>query len=112
MAALRAGFAPAARDALTASLAETAGGSFWNRTTAFLRSQTGARSLTPRAGSDPDAILSRAEAALGAGDLGAALTEVAALPPAGQARMAEWQGLAERRLAAAQAIAAMAAQVK
>ena len=112
LAALRGGFPPAARDALAASLAETAGGSLWNRAVAFVRSETGARSLTPRAGADPDAILSRAEAALGAGDLVAALAEIATLPATGQARMAEWKGLAERRLGAAEAIAALAAEIE
>ncbi|MGC1487099.1 MAG: hypothetical protein WA784_04835, partial [Albidovulum sp.] len=71
-----------------------------------------ARSLTPRAGEDPDAILSRAEAALGTGDLKTALVEIATLPEAGRARLAEWTGLAERRLAAAAAIAALAADME
>lgn len=110
--ALRATFPAAARDALATSLGEAADGSAWDRFTAFLRSQTGARSLTPRAGDDPDAVLSRAEAALGTGDLKAALAEISALPPGGQARMAEWIGLAERRLSAADAIAALAAQIE
>lgn len=109
LAALRAAFPDAARDALAQSLAATAGTGLWARTVAFLRSQTGARSLTPRAGTDPDAILSRAEAALKMDDLAAALNEIAALPPAGQARLAEWAGLARRRLEAKAAIAALSA---
>lgn len=96
-AALRDAFPQAAREALALSLPETVGDSVWDRMTAFLRSQSGARSLTPRAGDDPDAILSRAEAQLRAGDLGAALDEVARLPETGRARMAEWTALAERR---------------
>ena len=110
-AALREGFAPAARDALVVSLAETAEGSLWDRMGTFLRGQTGARSLTPRAGADPDAVLSRAEAALDAGDLVAALSEIATLPEVGRTRMAEWTGLAARRQAAGAAIAAVAAEV-
>ncbi len=110
-AALREGFAPAARDALVVSLADSAEGGIWGRIGALLRGQTGARSLTPHAGTDPDAILSRAEAALGAGDLAAARAEIATLPDAGQARMAEWSGLAERRQAAGAAIAALEAEV-
>ena len=110
-AALREGFAPAARDALVVSLAETAEGSLWDRMGTFLRGQTGARSLTPRAGADPDAVLSRAEAALDAGDLVAALSEIATLPEAGRTRMAEWTGLATRRQAAGAAIAAVAVEV-
>jgi hypothetical protein len=111
LAALRQAFPTAARDALAASLAETAGGSVTSRLTAFLRSQTGARSLTPRAGDDPDAVLSRAEAAVGSGDLATALAEIDALPEQGRARMAEWTGLAGRRQAAGEAIKALAAEI-
>jgi hypothetical protein len=111
-AALRQSFPAAARAALAASLAETVDGGLADRLTAFVRSQTGARSLTPRAGEDPDAILSRAEAALGTGDLKTALVEIATLPEAGRTRLAEWTGLAERRLAAAAAIAALAADME
>lgn len=107
--ALRGAYPDAARDALAQSLSETAESGLWARTLAFLRSQSGARSLTPRAGTDPDAILSRAEAALNADDLSAALKEIGSLPPAGQARMAEWVGLAQRRLDAKTAIAALSA---
>ncbi len=109
--ALRDTFPPAARDALALSLRETADGSLWSRFSAFIRSQTGARSLTPVAGTDPDAILSRAEAAVVAGDLAAALAEISSLPPEGQARMAEWAGLAGKRLAALSALAALTKEV-
>lgn len=110
--ALRRAFPPAARDALAASLRETASGSLWQRTLAFLRTQSGARSLAPREGADPDAVLSRAEAALAAGDLGAAIADIGALPADGQARMAEWVALAKRRIAATNAAAALAAELK
>lgn len=107
--ALRSSFPDAARDALAQSLAETAQDGFWAKVGAFLRSQSGARSLTPRAGNDPDAILSRAEAALATDDLATALKEIAALPAAGQTRLSEWTGLANRRLAAKTAIAELSA---
>lgn len=109
--ALRDTFPGAARDALAISLRATADGDLWSRFTAFLRSQTGARSLAPVAGDDPDAILSRAEGAVVSGDLETALGELAALPPDGQARMAEWMGLANRRLAAEKALAALQAEI-
>lgn len=112
LAALREAFPPAARDALSASLKEQVDGGMWNRVTAFMRSQSGARSLSPRAGDDPDAVLSRAEAALGVGDLATAINEIGTLSEDGQARMAEWVTLAERRLAAIDAIAALAAEHK
>ncbi len=111
LAALRAAFPPAARDSLTISLRDTAGEGIMARMGAFLRSQSGARSLAPRAGDDPDAVLSRAEAALTAGDLAGAVRALSALPPSGQARMAEWVALAQRRMAAADAAAALAAQI-
>lgn len=112
LAALRDSFPPAAREALAVSVRETAGTDSWSRITAFLKSQSGARSLTPRAGNDPDAILSRAEAALRAGDLSAALDELKALPEMGQAVMAEWVANAGRRLAAVDAAKSLEQQAK
>lgn len=112
MQALQETFAPAARSALAVSLRETADGTAWDRVAAFLRVQSGARSLVPKSGGDPDAVLSRAEAALAAGDLAAATGEIAALPAAGQARMAEWVELADRRIAATEAVKAMTAALE
>lgn len=88
--ALTASFPDAARVALDASLRANMGDSWTARASAFLRNQTGARSLTPREGTDPDAVLSRAEAALNTGDLATTLAELATLPPEGQAAMADW----------------------
>jgi hypothetical protein len=76
---------------------------------AFLRSQTGARSTAPRAGDDPDAVLSRAEGALAEGQIAAALTLLEALPEAGRAEVAAWRAAAEARLAAVDAAEALAA---
>lgn len=104
-AALEDTFPTAARAALEASLRANAGESWTERMTAFLQSTTGARSLTPREGNDPDAILSRAEAAVKADDLRAALDELATLPPEGQAAMADWVAQANRRIGAVQAAA-------
>ncbi|MEX5727935.1 hypothetical protein Ga0609869_001288 [Rhodovulum iodosum] len=103
MAELRASFAGYARAALRESLKDAADGAPSDRLSAFLRSQLGARSLEPREGDDPDAVLSRAEAALNAGNLDDALNEIAALPEAGQAEMAPW---AERARTRAEAVAA------
>jgi hypothetical protein len=102
--ALKSAFPPAAREALALSLRETAGTGTFDRLLAFLRVESGARSLSPRAGEDPDAVLSRAEAALKAGDVPGSIAEIAALPPAGQARMAEWVALAQRRVSAVEAL--------
>ncbi len=103
-------FPPAARRALNLSIREISGGGTMNRIGDFLRAQTGARSLGAKDGDDPDAILSRAEAAVKSGDLPAALTEIAALPPSGQEAMADWRTAAEARLAATTAHADLAAQ--
>jgi hypothetical protein len=88
----------AARAALDSSIRANVDGTALDRFTAFLRVQTGARSLEPREGDDPDAILSRAEAAVRAGDLAQALTEISALPEEGQAAMADWTQSARMRL--------------
>ncbi len=110
LANLQASFPQAARAALEAALRANMGESWTDRVATFLRSQTGARSLTPREGSDPDAILSRAEAALAGADLDSALQEIATLPADARTAMADWTGLAERRRAAALAIDALAAK--
>ena len=83
--ALAEGFGDAARAALRASLTEAPAASTTERLGNFLRAQVGARSTTPRDGDDADAVLSRAGAAIDAGDLDGALAELAALPEAGQA---------------------------
>lgn len=100
LAALQATFPAAARAGLAAAVKSTMGTGLWARTTAFLRTQTGLRSLTPREGSDPDAVLSRAEDALRRADLPAALKEIATLPEPGQKAMADWLEGANRRAAA------------
>ena len=104
---LEADFPDAARAALAAVRAET--GDPLASMGDFLRSELGIRSLEPREGDDPDAILSRAEAALGEGRLDAALGEVSALPEVGQAALSDWSARAGARrdaLAAADAVSA------
>ncbi|CUH79496.1 hypothetical protein TRN7648_02503 [Tropicibacter naphthalenivorans] len=94
----------ASRDALPAAEGDGGLGS-------FLQKQLGARSTTPREGDDPDAVLSRAEAAVKSGDLDAALTELAALPPEGQAELADWTARAEARRDALAAAATLATEL-
>lgn len=108
LAALQEGFAEPARAALRASLDHGAGETLTERVTVFLRNQTGARSLTPREGADPDAILSRAEAALREGDLAGALAELGTLPETGQAQMAPWIAQVQIRIDGLAAVAALA----
>lgn len=106
--ALQDAFPEAARAALAAARKAAATGTTMDRLGAFLMAQTGARSLQPKEGSDPDAILSRVEAALTAGNLAEALREIATLSPEGQAAMAPWVEQAQRRLAATDALGALA----
>ena len=61
-----------------------------DRVSAFVRLQLGTRSLEPKDGTDADAILSRAEAALKAGQIDAALSELTTLPDAGQPALEGW----------------------
>ena len=56
----------------------------------FLQNQLGMRSVSPRQGNDPDAVLSRAEAAIEAGQVAETLTILTALPPAAHTSMASW----------------------
>ncbi len=100
-------FPDAARASLAAARADApadAGGGLGS----FLKNQLGARSVTPREGSDPDAILSRAEAAMRQGHLEDALTEVEALPEGAKAPLADWIADAQTRQAAQDAVDTLA----
>ncbi|MEP5155151.1 hypothetical protein [Planktotalea sp.] len=104
LAALAEGFPDAARAALAAVRSEETGGGV----TSFLAKQLGARSVAPREGDDPDAVLSRAEAAVGEGRIEDALALVDALPEAAKAPLADWVALASSRLNAAREAEALA----
>jgi hypothetical protein len=105
LAALREAFPDAARAALEATLRAQAEAGEIGRVEAFMRIQSGVRSLTPQEGEHADAILSRAEAALAAGDVDGALGLVATLPEPGRAAMQPWADLAQTRRAALEALA-------
>ena len=66
----------------------------------FLKRQLGARSVQPREGNDPDAILSRVEAATRQGRLADALAEADALPEPAKAELQSWMDAAQARLEA------------
>ena len=106
MAQLRDTFPEQARLALTAALQANMGSTWAERVTNFLRAQTGARALTPQAGDDPDAVLSRAQAALTSGDLPQTLAEGTSLPPEAQAAMQSWTDAATLRQAGLDALTA------
>ncbi len=103
---LRADFPEAARQALQLARANATEDGWGARLTDFLAAQTGARSLTPREGTDPDAILSRAEFALSEGRLADALAEVTTLPDPIRAPFSDWIARAEARLAVTAALEA------
>lgn len=97
--ALAEAFPGPARAALDAARRAAPGAGLGERFLSFLRLQTGARSLTPQEGDDPDAVLSRAEAALAAGEVQQALDELSALPPEAQTELADFTRLAQDHLA-------------
>ena len=103
-------------DAARAALAKTrdvSGSDGWGaRLADFLKAQTGARPLTPQAGTDPEAILSRAEAALRDGRVADALTEIAGLPADVGAALAEWSAGAKARAEVEAALAALRASAE
>jgi hypothetical protein len=100
-------FPDAARTALDTALRANMGDGWGARLTSFLRSQTGARSTTPREGDDPDAVLSRAEAALATGTVTDALALIAALPAESQTVMQPWVATANTYLAGQDALATL-----
>jgi hypothetical protein len=104
LADLQASFPDLARDALAVARDESArSGEATDGATSFLRNMLGARSLEPREGSDPDAVLSRAEAAVRENRLRDALAEIETLPDVAKGTFADWVARTEQRLAAIEA---------
>lgn len=96
---LQVSFPDAARAVLDLARQSDGDAGWANRLTDFLADQTGARSVTPREGTDPDAILSRAEFALGEGRLADALAELQTLPADIRAPLEAWITQAKARAA-------------
>lgn len=103
LAALAAEFPDAARAALSTARAEGASGEETTGFSAFLRNQFSVRSVEPQEGNSVDAILSRAQAALGEGRLNDTLAEVASLPEVARADLSDWIAQAELRASAVDA---------
>jgi len=108
---LQSRFTPLAREALKVSVKSDMGDGAGSRIMAFLKSETNVRSLTPKEGDGPDAVLSRAQAALDKGDLATATAELAKLPDAGQTVFAGWVSDARARAAADDAVAELTANM-
>lgn len=103
LANLQSRFPDAARAALSAARATGADGSEPGLGS-FLRRQLGARSVTPREGNTPDAILSRADAAVRNGLIADALLEIETLPEESQASIQGWITDARARVEAQDAV--------
>lgn len=101
---LQSTFPAAARRVLAETDLVSEEASAGERFTAFLKRRTNARSLTPQEGDGPDAVLSRAEARLGDGDLSAAVSELDALSDEGKAALGDWLEQARTRLSAIEAV--------
>jgi hypothetical protein len=104
---LRDTFPEAAHAAIRASIVAGAGDGLLERSYALLRAQVATRSLTPQEGSGPDAVLSRMEAKLDAGDLPGALTESESLPSEAKEAMGAWLAQAKLRAEADAGLAAL-----
>jgi hypothetical protein len=105
-------YADVARAALAAARAEMDQGQGVAKVTNFLKNQFNARSVVPKSGDDPDAVLSRAEQALRDGDLAAAMDEIAKLGPEAQAKMSDWIAAAQARLDAQNTVNALIGELK
>ncbi len=103
--ALTGDFVPAARAALAAAREDNAGS---GGLLAYAQRHLGARSVTPREGDNPDAILSRAEAAVANGQLDEALAEIEALPDTARTALLDWEIAVKTRQAAVAAADALA----
>jgi len=111
--ALTAGFDDAAYAALNAAVAAQADadGGMLSGVLARVEARITGLPVTAIAGDDPQAVLSRARAAVEDGDFAAALAEIAALPAPAQEAMADWTAGARLRGEADAALAAWRAEV-
>lgn len=111
LASLQAAFPDMARAALDASVRAGVEDGSIGRVEGFLRLQLGTRSLEPKTGDDPDAVLSRAEAALQRGDLNAALGELDTLPDVAQPALTDWIAQVKIRKEALEAATALSQEL-
>jgi bifunctional DNA-binding transcriptional regulator/antitoxin component of YhaV-PrlF toxin-antitoxin module len=109
---IQASFPAAARAALPVALRETAGDRAVDRLTAFVQGQIGGRAVAPREGDDPDAILSRVQAAVIRRRPGhGAVRNRRAARGRDWAEMADWIADAEARTAVTAALETVTAAV-
>ena len=110
IAALQESFPDAARAALLAAHAADPQAGWGQRALDFLKAQSGARPLTPRDGTDAEAVVSRADAAVREARISDALTELAGLDPVAAAPLADWRAQAEQWVAVEAAFTALSAK--
>jgi len=103
---LTADFPATARAALATARAEGVSGETGGLG-GFLRNQFDVRSTSPQEGDGPDAVLSRAEAAVKEGRVADALAEIEALPEVARAEMTDWIAQAAERSDVLNAIATL-----
>lgn len=103
LAAMSDTFPEHARAALALARAENVDDAQGSKIGNFLKTHLGARSVEAKDGSDTDAILSRAEAALRAGQLAEALAQLDTLAEGPKAVLSPWRAQADIRLAATRA---------
>ena len=111
LAELRDSYADAAHAAIRAGILASAGEGPLARSRAFLTAQVASRSLTPRQGMDPDAVLSRMEDNLRNDDLDGALAEADDLPSDAAAAMSSWLDAARLRVGAVDGLAELTASL-
>lgn len=99
-------FSLAARDALAADGRDEAAGMF-GKLSARAGNLISIRPAEPTAGDSAQAVISRAESFVEAGDIVAGVAELDALPDAARAGMADWVALASSRVAVDKAIASL-----
>lgn len=103
-------FAPAARDAIAAAHRDAAKNP-WQKLGARFGNLISVRPAAPVAGDSVEAIISRAEAQVEAGDVGAGVTELEALPDPAREAMSPWMQQAASRVAVDQAIASLGSRL-
>ncbi len=97
MAKLKADFAKAAHSAIKADTQAKSSDGLGSTFTNFFKSQVTVRSLEPQEGDDANAVLSRVQGALDAGDLAGAVAQAETLQGAAQSVLADWLELAKTR---------------
>jgi hypothetical protein len=111
LADLQSSFPEAARAALSASRRASQGsGTMTDRLKTFVMNQTNARPLAPQEGEGDEAVLSRMQAGVDAGEIAAARGMVDSLSEPARAEMAAWAADADIHLAARQALASLMPQ--